>query len=469
MLKRKARPIQLAEARPEESRRSRFGYRLTAVLLACAVALGGRSAGTPIFEMLIQVLAVWLLVWLAMSSGRIADSRLIDQALYLMVATLVVGLLQLVPLPEAIWSSTSGGPIAADILRAAGRDVGWRPLTLDIDATRQSLLTFLPPFAIFVSVIQMDADDRRRLALIVLVVAAISIVMGLLQLASTGMYPYQTTHDEYSVGLFSNRNHQADLTLIAALLASAFYAGRERGRNDLPAMILTLAFFAIVFLNLVSAASRTGIVLGIPTFIVCAWLMLGNRVRASWAVIAATAAIVVVAAFLLLRPDLFVHVSNRFAIMSDDTRFEAWPEVVSAIQLYFPLGSGLGTFVPVHQAVENLDLVGERYLNHAHNDYLEIALEAGVLGLLLVLWFVLLYLWSVKNALFAPAVSERYRSLAIAAAASIAILLAHSVVDYSLRTSTLAAVFALCFAMLMPLPPSLPRRSRSDRRRAEAS
>ena len=464
MLNRKARPVRSAEALPDDAVNSRFGFRLTAVLLAVAVALGGRSAGTPVFEMLMQVLAVWLLIWLALNPGPVADSRLVNQSLYLMVATLIVGLLQLVPLPPGLWEATSGGPMAASILRDAGQEIGWRPLTLNIDGTRHAMLTFLPPFAIFISAVRMDAEDRGRLALIVLLIASISIVMGLLQFASTGMYPYRTSHDEYSVGIFSNRNHQADLTLIGALFATAFYAGRERGKTDFAATLVALAFFALVFLNLIAAASRTGILLAIPTFAVCAWMVLGTRIKSRWAIVGAVGLFIAIGAYLMLRPDLFVQVSARFMQTTDDTRFEFWPEVVNAIRLYFPHGSGLGTFVPVHQTIENLDLVSDRYLNNAHNDYLEVALEAGLPGLLLILWFYLLFLIAAVKAAFGPVVSGGYRSLSIAAAMSIAVLLAHSVVDYSLRTSTLAAVFALCFAILMPLPPLGAGRSRGSRR-----
>jgi O-antigen ligase len=448
---------------------SRFGFRLTATLLVVCVAFGGRSAGTPLSEALMRMLAVGLLLWLAFAPRRAADSKLIIASVLLILATLVAGALQLLPLPEGLWSSLSGGPIAADLLRASVGEVGWRPLTLNIDNTRETLLTLLPPFALFLAVIEMDANDRRRLAFLVLILAALSVVVGLLQFASrTGMYPYDTTHEGYSVGLFSNRNHQADLTLIAALLAAAFFAGRKGGQAGAAGTLVAVALLAVIALNLAAAASRTGIMLAIPAFLLGGWIAFGKQARSKWTLVAAAALVVIAVTAVMMRPDLFAHVSDRFASTTDDTRFEAWPEVWKVIKLYLPLGSGLGTFVPVHQSIENLDMVSDRYLNHAHNDYLEILLEMGVVGVLLVAWFFVLLAWALKDNLLAPAVTERYRALSLAAAGGIAILLAHSVVDYSLRTSTLMAVFALFFAILMPLPEREPGRGRQGRRGSAA-
>ena len=49
-------------------------------------------------------------------------------------------------------------------------------------------------------------------------------------------------------------------------------------------------------------------------------------------------------------------------------------------------------------------------------------------------------------------------TMCAAAAAGIVVLLAHSVVDYSLRTSSLAITFALLMGLLMPLPATGARR-----------
>ena len=53
-----------------------------------------------------------------------------------------------------------------------------------------------------------------------------------------------------------------------------------------------------------------------------------------------------------------------------------------------PLGSGLGTFVPVYAMFEKPEDAQDTYVNRAHNEILEIWLETGMLGLALIVVFV---------------------------------------------------------------------------------
>lgn len=437
----------------------RLGFYLSALLVLSALTLGGRSAGTPLSEALFQILAIWLLIWMAMARRTAAESRLSTAAVTLVLATLVAAFLQLVPLPYGLWATTSGAPDAAAVLDAAGIPARWRPLTLDASATRETILALLPPVALFFAMLELNAEDRQKLAIIIVVVTAASIVLGLLQFASqtSSLYPYKTTHQGFSVGFFTNRNHQADLTLIGALLASALYRSRRDSMPQSPVLggLIGAAVFALVVVNLVAAASRTGLALAVPTLVACALIVLGAR-KAGRALLIAAAAVVTIGAMLVfVRPDVVESVLGRFGADSD-LRFWIWPVTIELIGQYLPFGSGLGTFVPVFETAEELNMVSDRYVNHAHNDYLEIALEMGVAGIVLMLAFALLFVWAVVAALRRDW-PTRYVPLTAAAGAGIAVLLAHSLVDYSLRTSALAITFAVLMGSLMPLPMRIDR------------
>ena len=116
-----------------------------------------------------------------------------------------------------------------------------------------------------------------------------------------------------------------------------------------------------------------------------------------------------------------------------------------------PFGSGLGTFVPVYQMFEKPSDVFPAYANHAHNDALEVWLETGVVGLILMGVFVL---WILRRGYWAWRAHPDIANLDIALmrAASIVLLLlaAHSLVDYPLRTSAMTAVAAFACALLIP-------------------
>ena len=104
-------------------------------------------------------------------------------------------------------------------------------------------------------------------------------------------------------------------------------------------------------------------------------------------------------------------------------------------------------FAPLEtRSVEPLEQLDPTFFNHAHNEYLETWLEAGWLGAGLIIAFLIWYgrrLWAAWKA--GP---SRERDLQRAASIALLAMLAHSGVDYPLRTATLAVLFALCAAIL---------------------
>jgi O-antigen ligase len=119
---------------------------------------------------------------------------------------------------------------------------------------------------------------------------------------------------------------------------------------------------------------------------------------------------------------------------------------------FFPFGAGLGTFVPVYGLFERpTDLFADTYANHAHNDILELWLEIGMMGLALGGLFVV-WLCSHSVKLWRRSLTNmRGLDCLIARVATIVLglLIAHSLVDYALRTEAMLTVFALCCALLI--------------------
>ncbi len=119
---------------------------------------------------------------------------------------------------------------------------------------------------------------------------------------------------------------------------------------------------------------------------------------------------------------------------------------------YLPFGAGIGTFVPVYQMHEPATGAPPAYVNRAHNDFAELWLEGGVLAGLIALALVALVfaaslvLWSRPP----PGLREHDLILARAGAMVVWLLLAHSLVDYPLRTGAMAGVFAFAAALALP-------------------
>jgi O-antigen ligase len=139
------------------------------------------------------------------------------------------------------------------------------------------------------------------------------------------------------------------------------------------------------------------------------------------------------------------------------SRQRMWSSTLAAIRDHLPTGTGVGSFPEVHRQYEDPSKVTRTFVNHAHNDYLEIALETGVAGILLL--FAFLVWWVGRTALiWRSALSDRYARAASIASGS---LLLHSTVDYPLRTAALSATLAACVA-IMARPRTLQENAPAD-------
>ena len=115
-----------------------------------------------------------------------------------------------------------------------------------------------------------------------------------------------------------------------------------------------------------------------------------------------------------------------------------------ALRDFMPFGSGLGSFVDVYPMYEDPAAVGGTYVIHAHNDYVEVALEMGVAGILLMIAFLAWWGAAVRRLWQSNEAGAFSRAASIASAA----ILAHSLVDFPLRTAAISACFGLCVALL---------------------
>jgi O-antigen ligase len=315
--------------------------------------------------------------------------------------------------------------------------------------TLRHLLALIPPAAMALACIQMDALQKRRLAFLWTGGALVGLFIGAAQLAmgpDSGLYFYATTNLGSSVGLFSNRNHHASLLLgampLAAALALTTPHGAGRGSRQLLGLLAVLLMAAAV----VAVQSRAAVLLLAPVLLgmmAVAWrLMAGRRVSGRPAVVALLGAAAALAAVVTLSPGLSRFTSSP----AEDARFAAWPAVFAAMGEHQPLGAGIGAFDTAYRAAEPLEQVSPIYLNHAHNDYLELALEAGWLAAAALAVFVV---WFVRRGVAIwRATGPSQGGLAATAWIAAATALAHSAVDYPLRTLTMATFFAFCCAVV---------------------
>lgn len=432
----------------------------TALLLAGALALGG-AASVGYFGRLLVQLATLPLLWVAFN--RLAHSTLTRETrigLILLGSILALPLLQLIPLPPALWTGLPGREAIASVYAAMAVEPGWLGISLSPDATLTSWLALLPAAAIFVAVLTLPEEARLRLCLVVLAIALVSVLIGSIQVSGGGarvLYFYRDTNVGSAVGFFSNRNHLATLLVAAIPLLSLLFRSAGRVALDRPAVlgrrIAVLALASVLVMGVLLTGSRAGLVLLIPALL----LTYAATMRSSIGVpplklIAAVLLVGIATVAVVVYGPFYERIVERTSNLDEEARVWAAPITAAAGWAHFPFGSGFGTFDPVFRAAAGDAHLSPAYVNHAHNDYLELWLTGGLpamLLLLVVLW------WGGRLAISNWRLKPGNPS-AISRAASIVVLLIllHSVVDYPVRTVAISSLFALaCGLQFVPLLP----------------
>lgn len=420
------------------------------ILLAFSVALGGASREHALRVALVELAALPLLV---LAAGRLIRADLWRDrqfAFGLLAAIVAIPLIQLIPLPPAVWTGLAGRDPLLLALDLAGLQPGWGQMTLTPDLTWRSALVLVAPLAMFIATLTLSQNARTRLVGLSLGAAVLGILLGAAQLASGGerLYPWETTSAGSVTGFFANRNHLASMLLVTLPFAIVFGAASLRRRNAsrLPLWFAAL-FLGLVVIALAAIRSRAGVTLFAPVLafsLLAAWIASGRGrpAPALLMLVGATGAALTAVAILALPPIL-----ARFETQdSPEVRFERWPLVAETAQTYLPLGSGIGSFDVVYRSVEPLEELDSSFFNQAHNDYLETWLETGWLGIGVILAFLVWYARRCSTAWKAP--PSREGDLQRAASIGVGVLLLHSAGDYPLRTVTLAVVFAMCCGLL---------------------
>jgi len=450
-------------------RRRSFSRRawLLAGFIAGAMVLGGGGSGNPTTEVILQAFfAAIAIAWIWSGPRDQSEVGEFDRAILLLLPIpLIVPLLQLVPLPPSIWSSLPGRADAVAALQLVGEADSWRPISLSPARTLASLLAIIPPLFCLYATAALPAAERRLVLAAIGCIAVIAALLGAIQLVSPGggLNLYRHFSLTWVTGFQANRNAAADVFLVGLLALAALAASQmarlSRGPGVVrsPASLILLAGAGLLVLAAtVMTGSRAGIVLAVPTLLAAVAMLASGSSFATgprvWAIVGlgAVALAGMLAALWHSSPSLSAagRVLVRFSGLEDE-RWHVWEDTRYAIAQYWPAGSGMGTFGPVAFAVERLEVVNQTYPNRAHNDYLEIGLEAGIVGYLAV---TVMALAAAYLAVRAWREREGRREQVIFAVGVLAILALHSLVDYPMRSMALACVAGVAGGMLARSP-----------------
>jgi O-antigen ligase len=393
------------------------------------------------------------------------------------IAFVLLIVLQLTPVPTGVREILSPSHPA---------EHGWAPSTISTSATVRGLLfacALLAVHAAAGAAFTRRASRERFLRILAFTVPILGIA-ALFQHSSGLVRIYGVFKPQERgasiFGSFVNRNHFAAWTAIATALAIGLLDVRWRGYTDrvgarpnLRRRLSTLqsedgigllATMTCVFVGiaaLLASASRGGIL----AFVAAVALAILSRRRAGVVPISALAALFLSIGVAWLGLD---RVATRFEELADDSpeRVALWTDSLKQLRGgEWALGSGFNTFsakasrsapfalpagaTPWPAAVDDLarrhariairtleSQPGHVWYREAHNDYLQVLVETGLIGLALVAWGVARVLVGARH--------EPWRLAALAAG------LLHAAVDFPFQIPAIAVLFAVVAAARDP-------------------
>jgi O-antigen ligase len=411
-------------------------------------------------------------------------------------AVVLAGLLQVVPLPAGLLKALSPATDAFlrshDFSYAFGGNGGgvpgsesapgaWHPLSL---APRASLvgLALLAAFTLFLAglirALSRSRSGVRRLAGFVVAFGVLLAVVGIVQKAMLGdhawggmrIYGFWSPANMLSTpfGPYVNKNHFAGWMLMGVPLALGLALGMaEQGRRQVAGgwrsavlwlsspdggrMQLIVLAVLIMGASLLMTRSRSGVAaFGLAIIVVS--IVTGRRFGSVRAGLAALASLGVLffTVFLLAGGDFAARIVNRMDAM--ELRRNIWSDSAAIIRDFPLAGTGLnsfGTAMISYQSSQH-----DQHFQEAHNDYLQLMVEGGLLLALPALVALVMVVLAIRRRFAAGDDDPVTWWIRVGATTGLLAIAAQSCVEFSLQMPGNTALFVVLLAIAMHEAPS---------------
>jgi O-antigen ligase len=126
-------------------------------------------------------------------------------------------------------------------------------------------------------------------------------------------------------------------------------------------------------------------------------------------------------------------------------RTHIWSVTLEVIKDNLPFGAGLGAFSVAYTPYDSLS--GLERVEQAHNDYLQVLADAGLVGLIIGAFFVF---WLFRTGLRNIKTENRFRrGVAVGALSGCFAVLVHSIFDFVLHTTAIALLFLTLVSLVV--------------------
>jgi O-antigen ligase len=413
----------LVAAATRSRRSSRFLFSVAGLLMFCPLAFGAVTASG---HFILQASAtVLLLIW-ALDQMRSARVNIRWSPVFSpMIAFAALMCVQLLPGISAYWHAT------------------FSQLLLYVS---YGILCFL-----LTQTLTSSREVRTVGTALVIFGSTLSLFAVLQNLSSpTKLYGLLTPRfGGWIYGPYVNHNHYAGLMemLIPVPLVFAFSRfGSQRERWIAASAAAFMA--ATIFLS----GSRGGMIAFMVEMAIFLALAFRERQKQNTALLLGAFLLVAIAMIAWtggheVKARIATFASNQHSDLATDIRLQIDRDILRMSMHRSLLGWGQGTFADVYPQFRSF--YTDSLVNAAHNDFLQVLAETGIVGFGIMLWFLVITL---RNALRKSAKwsSNLNGAVAVAALLGISGILVHSLVDFNMQIPANAALFySLCVVAAM--------------------
>lgn len=434
---------------------------LALVIIGAALAFGGVQPITYSLVEVVLLLAVLTFLLRQTWQGKVDLMLPVWPVLFALLS-----LFQLIPLPSRFVVMLSPArQLAAAVAGLGDGKWIWTTVSIYPHDTMLALLKFLAYLSAFLLAAHLFDSGKRKSTLIraLILLGCFEACYGFVQYL-TGwqkIFTYTKVNNlSVATGTYINHNHFAGLLelILPFVLASGFYsfqiwserrqagldrrASAERSSAGVRS-ILFLFLMVIMVVAVVFSQSRSGILATMFSIVFIVLLAQVKAKRKIWMLGFFLFLLCVVGYGLWIGLD---PVLARFEKMREPDYFQLegrvaiWRDAPRLVRDHPLVGTGLGTFGTAFRRYQT-GLV-DRYVNHAHNDYLEFAADTGLIGAAL-LFLPIFYLFIKMIISFLDDPRRYRRAVTLGCIGSALALLIHSMTDFNLQLPANALVFAV--------------------------
>lgn len=366
------------------------------------------SSGKNIYAlMIIEIIGLLLLVavmWSGLPKVQVQNS-----VKWYMLASVVAITLYVIPLPLDMWNDLPGRELYQEVFQWLEADSDIKTLkTLSLVPlnTLSLLITMIPVMAIFLATTSISKKALKLAIYALLVSATIQGIIALFQYTNynSALAFLKIANSNPPKGTYLNQNHFTAFMEMAEPIALALMINalliKESGY--LKKTSIVFLFAAISLLLTFSAfvtTSRMGTALLLLSIVLSFWAMTTVEIRKTVAtpiliLRLALFIVIIIAQFTMIKTIVSTTAEMQPAVILGDLRWDMFTATWEGIKAFFPFGSGPGTMPQIIQAFLPADnpTFQKSFVNHVHNDYLELIFEMGIIGVGIILAFIALYM-----------------------------------------------------------------------------